>query len=176
MSSTRCSRCSSGLEHLVSEDPLNSEANYSCGKCSNSQRATQIRTGNMTIANELKELNRSKLENLMGFLTQYEPILGPTNAHVVEIKYAVVMLLANRKPYILENLTQEQLELKASLAEQLLSLASMVEPGSSRWRGQLLLELQVAQVAFFLFTHGFFACFILFYIRLPWRLVLRRPV
>ena len=43
----------------------------------------------------------------------------------------------------------EQLELKASLAEQLLSLASMVEPGSSRWRGQLLLELQVAQVAFF---------------------------
>ena len=103
----------------------------------------------MTIANELKELNRSKLENLMGFLTQYEPILGPTNAHVVEIKYAVVMLLANRKPYILENLTQEQLELKASLAEQLLSLASMVEPGSSRWRGQLLLELQVAQVAIF---------------------------
>ena len=85
----------------------------------------------------------------MGFLTQYEPILGPTNAHVVEIKYAVVMLLANRKPYILENLTQEQLELKASLAEQLLSLASMVEPGSSRWRGQLLLELQVAQVAIF---------------------------
>jgi len=147
MSATRCSRCSSGLEHLVSEDPLNSEANYSCEKCSNSQRATQIRTGNMTIANELKELNRSKLENLMGFLTQYEPILGPTNAHVVEIKYAVVMLLANRKPYILENLTQEQLELKASLAEQLLSLASMVEPGSSRWRGQLLLELQVAQVA-----------------------------
>ena len=101
MSATRCSRCSSGLEHLVSEDPLNSEANYSCEKCSNSQRATQIRTGNTTIANELKELNRSKLENLMGFLTQYEPILGPTNAHVVEIKYAVVMLLANRKPYIL---------------------------------------------------------------------------
>ena len=155
MSATRCSRCSSGLEHLVSEDPLNSEASYSCGKCSNSQRATQIRTGNMTIANELKELNRSKLENLMGFLTQYEPILGPTNAHVVEIKYAVVMLLANRKPYILENLTQEQLELKASLAEQLLSLASMVEPGSSRWRGQLLLELQVAQVAFFYLPMNF---------------------
>ena len=101
----------------------------------------------MTIANELKELNRGKLENLMGFLTQYEPILGPTNAHVVEIKYAVVMLLANRKPYVLENLTQEQLELKASLAEQLLQLASMVEPGSSRWRGQLLLELQVAQMS-----------------------------
>ena len=126
---------------------MNSEANYTCEGCSNSQRASQIRTGNMTIANELKELNRAKLENLMGFLTQYEPILGPTNAHVVEIKYAVVMLLANRKPYVLENLTQEQLELKASLAEQLLQLASMVEPGSSRWRGQLLLELQVAQMS-----------------------------
>ena len=147
MSATRCSRCSPDLQHLVSEDPLNSEANYTCEKCSNSQRASQIRTGNMTIANELKELNRAKLENLMGFLSQYEPILGPTNAHVVEIKYADVMLLANRKPYVLENLTQEQLELKASLAEQLLQLATMVEPGSSRWRGQLLLELQVAQMS-----------------------------
>lgn len=101
----------------------------------------------MTIANELKELNRSKLENLTGFLSKYEPILGPSNAHVVEIKYAIVALLANRPPYDLENLSKEELELKAALATQLLELAEHVEPGSSRWRGQLLLELQMAQVA-----------------------------
>jgi hypothetical protein len=119
----------------------------SCEICSNSQKASQIRTGNMTIANELKELNRSRLENLTGFLEQYEPTLGPTNAHIVEIKHAIVMLLANRKPYSLETLSREQLELKAGLAAELLELAGRVEPGASRWRGQLLLELQAAQVA-----------------------------
>ena len=147
MSATRCSRCTGDLQHLVSDDPLNNEANFSCEKCSNMQKASQIRTGNMTIANELKELDRSKLENLTGFLSQYEPILGPSNAHVVEIKYAIVALLANRPPYDLENLSKEELELKAALATQLLELAEQVEPGSSRWRGQLLLELQMAQVA-----------------------------
>lgn len=147
MSATRCSRCTGDLQHLVSDDPLNNEANFSCEKCSNIQKASQIRTGNMTIANELKELDRSKLENLTGFLSKYEPILGPSNAHVVEIKYAIVALLANRPPYDLENLSKEELELKAALATQLLELAEQVEPGSSRWRGQLLLELQMAQVA-----------------------------
>ena len=144
MSALRCSRCSGfkdgegdlqdgDLQHLVSENSLNSEASFGCEECNNSQKASQIRTGNMTIANELKELDRSRLENLTGFLVKYQPILGPTNAHTVEIKYAIVMLLGNRRSYTLENLNQEQLELKAALAKELLELATKVEPGSTRW-------------------------------------------
>ena len=106
--------------------------------------------GNMTISNELKELNRSKLSNMTNFLSKYENNLGPTNHHIVEIKYAIVMMLGNRIPYLLENLTQQELELKESLATQLIDLADKIEPGSSRWRGQLLLELQMAQVRYIL--------------------------
>lgn len=155
MSAVRCSRCAGfqdrtqmgDLQHLVSENPLNGESSYRCEKCTNTQKASQIRTGNLTIATELKELDRSKLENLTAFLEKYEPTLGPTNAHTVEVKHAIVMLLANRKPYSLDRLSKEQLELKAEMAKQLLELADKVEPGSSKWRGQLLLELQMAQVA-----------------------------
>merc|ERR1719481_1329173 len=155
MSAVRCSRCAGfqdsvqtgELQHLVSENPLSGESSYRCEKCTNTQKASQIRTGNLTIATELKELNRSKLENLTGFLDKYEPSLGPTNAHTVEVKHAIVMLLGNRKPYTLDKLNQDQLELKADMARQLLELADKVEPGSTKWRGQLLLELQMAQVA-----------------------------
>ena len=58
------------------------------------------------------------------------------------------MILANRKPYTLDNLTQEELELKERLAAQLIELADKIEPGSSKWKGQLLLELQMAQVRY----------------------------
>ena len=105
----------------------------------------------MTVSNELKELDRSKVSNMMNFLTKYENLLGPNNHHIVEIKFAIVMMLANRKPYTLENLTQEELELKERLATQLIELADKIEPGSSKWRGQLLLELQMAQVNLFSF-------------------------
>ena len=100
----------------------------------------------MTVSNELKELDRSKVSNMVNFLTKYENMLGPNNHHVVEIKFAIVMMLGNRKPYTLENLTQEELEMKDWIAAQLIDLADKIEPGSSKWRGQLLLELQMAQV------------------------------
>ena len=103
----------------------------------------------MTVSNELKELDRSKISNMMNFLTKYENLLGPHNHHVVEIKYAIVMMLGNRKPYLLENLSQQELELKEKLSTQLIDLADKIEPASSKWRGQLLLELQMAQVDLF---------------------------
>ena len=87
---------------------------------------------------------------MTNFLSKYENNLGPNNHHIVEIKYAIVMMLGNRAPYLLENLTQQELELKEALATQLIDLADKIEPGSSRWRGQLLLELQMAQVSYIL--------------------------
>jgi len=154
VSSVKCSRCAGfsdqvqkdDLQFLVPEDPLDAESIWRCQKCTNIQKASQIKAGNMTISNELKELNRSKLSNMTNFLSKYENNLGPTNHHIVEIKYAIVMMLGNRAPYLLENLTQQELELKEALATQLIDLADKIEPGSSRWRGQLLLELQMAQI------------------------------
>jgi len=155
LSAIRCSRCAGFADHiqnkdlqfLLPEDPLNTESIWRCQKCTNVQKASQIKAGNMTVSNELKELDRSKISNMMNFLTKYENLLGPNNHHIVEIKFAIVMILANRKPYTLDNLTQEELELKERLAAQLIELADKIEPGSSKWKGQLLLELQMAQVA-----------------------------
>ena len=108
----------------------------------------------MTVTNELKELDRSKLTRMMNFLSEYENMLGPNNHHIVEVAFAIVMLLAKRKPYLLENLTKEELELNVNFASQLIDLAEHIEPGSSKWRGQLLLELQVAQVKFIIVKYS----------------------
>jgi hypothetical protein len=40
----------------------------------------------VTVAKELKEVSRGSVESLVGFLTKYEGMLGPTNHHIVEVQ------------------------------------------------------------------------------------------
>ena len=56
------------------------------------------------------------------------------------------MMLGNNDNYSLEHLTRELLEMKENFAKQLLELADKIEPGCTKIRGQILLELQMAQV------------------------------
>ena len=139
----RCSQCPG---HLLSKDPLNVDSNWKCDKCDNEQRASGIKAGNASIVSEMKALDRHSLASLAQFLTKYEKLLGATNHHIVEIKYAIMMMLGNNERYSLETLTREQLDMKENFATQLLDIADKIEPGCTKIRGQILLELQIAQV------------------------------
>ena len=114
--------------------------------CSNEQRASGIKSGNLSITNEVKELDGNNLTSLTNFLIKYENLLGPFNHHIAEIKFKIVLMLGNNRNYKLSDLTREQLELKERFATEMLELADKIEPGSTKFRGQLLLELQIAQV------------------------------
>ena len=150
----RCSQCPG---HLLSKDPLNVDSNWKCDKCDNEQRASGIKAGNASIVSEMKALDRHSLASLAQFLTKYEKLLGSTNHHIVEIKYAIMMMLGNNGRYSLETLTREQLDMKENFATQLLDIADKIEPGCTKIRGQILLELQIAQV-----MTGYFYIILLF--------------
>lgn len=95
----------------------------------------------------MKDLDRHNLTSLAQFLSKYENILGPSNHHIVEIKYAIMMMLGNADNYALEHMTRELLEMKENFAKQLLELSEKIEPGCTKIRGQILLELQMAQIS-----------------------------
>ena len=143
LSSIKCSMCPG---HLMPVDPLNVDSNWKCDKCDNEQRASGIRAGNTQIVEEMKALDRHNLTSLAKFLSKYENLLGNSNHHIVEIKYAIMMMLGNNDRYPLSNLTRELLEMKENFAAQLLEIANKIEPGLTKIRGQILLELQIAQV------------------------------
>jgi len=155
LSAVRCSRCkgfnddvqSNDAQYLTSTNPLDTEATWRCSKCTNVQKATQIKSGNKSITNELSQVNRSNSDQLLTFLHKNEPILGRNNHNIVEAKYSLVSLLGNRAPYNLSDLSMELLQIKERFCRELLDVADCIEPGSSRWRGTLLLELQMAVVA-----------------------------
>ena len=45
----------------------------------------------MSVANELKEVNKGSVERLMTMLRKYEGILGPTNHHMVEVHFRYIL-------------------------------------------------------------------------------------
>ena len=143
LSSIKCSMCPG---HLMPIDPLNVDSNWKCDKCDNEQRASGIRAGNTQIVEEMKSLDRHNLTSLAKFLSKYEALLGSSNHHIVEIKFAIMMMLGNNDGYPLGSLTKELLEMKENFATQLLDIANKIEPGLTKIRGQILLELQIAQV------------------------------
>jgi len=155
LSAMRCMRCkgfsdniqSDDLQYLTPVNPLDLESVWRCGKCTNIQRADQIKAGNEKVVAALQQANRSSVEELLSFLHYHEPLLGPNNHHVVEVKYTIVSILGNRASYPLEELSMQLLTIKERFCRELLQLSEHIDPGLSRWRGQLLLELQMAIVA-----------------------------
>jgi len=147
LSAIKCSQCSSG--YLLPKDPLDVDSNWACDNpdCDNEQRASGIKSGNAQIAEEMKSLDRHSLTSLVKFLAKYEPLLGSSNHHIVETKFTIMMMLGNNDNYALENLTRDLLEMKENFALQLLEVANKMDPGCSKIRGQILLELQMAQVS-----------------------------
>ena len=132
MSGMKCSKCSG---YLLPTDPLNLDSNWKCssGSCSNEQRASGIKSGNLSITNEVKELDGNNLTSLTNFLIKYENLLGPFNHHIAEIKFKIVLMLGNNRNYKLSDLTREQLELKERFATEMLELADNFSAYQRDW-------------------------------------------
>merc|ERR1719427_378909 len=113
-----CPRCSDPTEFgsnfssildsghpMLQSNPLDTESDWVCYKTGITKTAHDVKMLKTRVAQELKDLNKTSLPALTGFLSRHESQLGPANHSVVEVKYAVVRLLGNRPPYSLEQLS-----------------------------------------------------------------------
>jgi len=77
------------------------------------------------------------------FLRQHSAVLPESNQLYREVQYRQVSLF---KQVDHELLDHNALLKKSYLCKQLLGLADKIEPGMTKWRGQLLFEMQSATV------------------------------
>ncbi|XP_040572968.1 SET domain-containing protein SmydA-8 [Lepeophtheirus salmonis] len=140
LSAFSCSECGGKMLPL---DPLDQKSNWKCEKCSHTLESTTVRHGIESMMDELKSIDRTNPENLEDFLKRYATLLPETNQLTREIQLGLVSLFKNRRN---EDLKTTQLLRKAFMCRQLLTVANRVDPGFSKWRGELLLEMQSANV------------------------------
>lgn len=138
ISALNCAKCSG---KMLNSNPLDQEATFGCEKCPNTLEAKQIRDGQDRLTGELKTIDRTNPVNLEQFLQTYISVLPETHQLSREIQYSLVL---QWKPN--EYLPTQTLLKKSLICKQLLDLADKIEPGMTKWRGQILFELQSATV------------------------------
>ena len=90
----------------------------------------------------MKSIEKTDIANLDNFLKKYATIIPDTHQLSREIQYSMVLLMKSKS----QNLPTQVLLKKTVICSQLLELADKIEPGMTKWRGQILFELQSASV------------------------------
>jgi len=140
LSALNCSKCGGTM---LSSNPLDADAPFRCQKCGHTLDAKQIQDGHDRLTNELKNTDRSDITSLEDYLKKYATVLPDTHQLSREIQYGMMLLLKSTKGSELNN---QQLLKKSVISKQLLDVAEKIDPGMSKWRGQILFELQSASV------------------------------
>ena len=103
----------------------------------------QVRDGHERLTTELKNIDKSDISNLDDFLRKYATILPDCSQLSREIQYNMMLMMKSKDQSIFPT---NILLKKTILCKELLDLADKIEPGMTKWRGQILFELQSASV------------------------------
>ncbi|XP_061718853.1 SET domain-containing protein SmydA-8 isoform X1 [Cydia pomonella] len=143
-----CSVCNSGGAAngamLMSTNPLDETANWKCEKCDHFILSKQMFWGNNALKQDLNKLDRNGPKQFEEFIMKYSQTLHPSNHLVLQAKLALIQIYGNYKGYTLSDLSDNLLQRKIDLCHELLEIADKIEPGWTRFRGTLLLDLQSA--------------------------------
>ena len=103
--------------------------------------AKQIREGHDRLTTELRSLDRSNPSNLEDFLQRYATVLPESNQLSREVQYGLLQLYKS-----VPDLPTHYLLKKSLVCKSLLDLADKIEPGLTKFRGEILFELQSTSV------------------------------
>ncbi|CAH0725550.1 unnamed protein product, partial [Brenthis ino] len=129
---------------LVSTNPLDETASWQCEKCGYYIQSRQMVWGNNALKQELRTLHKAGPKGFEEFINKYSSTLHSTNHLVIQAKLALMQIYGNYKGYTLTELPDHLLKRKVDLCHELLEVAEKLDPGWSRFRGTILLELQGA--------------------------------
>jgi len=141
---------------------LEDAAPWVCSDCGQEVPAEELQWLNQSITHEIETMNKSGPEHLEMFLEKYQGMLHPTSSHILQVKLALVQIYGNANGYLIQgifltknilytlifysDLSAEQVVRKIELAVELLEVLSILEPGKSRTRSQMQLEMQPTKV------------------------------
>ncbi|XP_013179737.1 PREDICTED: protein msta, isoform A [Papilio xuthus] len=129
---------------LVSTNTFDETAPWKCEKCDHYIQSRQMFWGNNALKQDLNKLNKSGPQELEEFIEKYKLTLHPRNHLIVQAKLALAQIYGNYEGYTLPELPNDLLNRKIEICHELLELADKLEPGWTRFRGTILLELQAA--------------------------------
>lgn len=144
----RCPKCKDGL--VLSEDPLNPEAVWSCSNKAAKNKAAcpgytlaakamELLTNR--ISSELDEIDSNNISAMESLLEKYRNVLHPNHYLNLEVKLNLSQLYGKINGYLIHEMSDEELRRKMEICKEILKIFDVIEPGYTRIRGVTLYEL-----------------------------------
>lgn len=141
LSGLKCLKCPEGF--YLPDTPLDCTSTWTCTQCKvqSPQGYSDMADSKVSAAIATLEGDGLTVDSCNKFLKTYSKVLHPNHAHILDVKYSLLNLLGHTEGSNMENLTEEELNLKEVLAKNFLEIASKILPGISRLKGTSLYEL-----------------------------------
>ncbi|KAG5674227.1 hypothetical protein PVAND_004207 [Polypedilum vanderplanki] len=143
-SSMKCSSCLFG--DVLSSNPLDSDANWICNKCSQENSAESIKEMLKALQGEID--NANSIEFLENSLEEYEHLLNPNHYIMTSMKNSLIDAYGHINGYMLHEMPDILLKRKIELCDELLAILDVFERGMTRARAMILYELHTPIVLY----------------------------
>lgn len=128
-SSLYCQKCPSNSGILMAENPLEESSEWVCRQCGTRHPANYVAEIIESVGKELVALKKGSASDCEGFLKKFSKILHPHHFYLTDVKMALCQMYGHLEGQSLVDLNDETLEMKESLALELLKLADVISPG-----------------------------------------------
>ncbi|XP_059477040.1 SET domain-containing protein SmydA-8 [Neocloeon triangulifer] len=135
-----CPKC--GAPRVLPSDPLNDQAPWECVACgSYSANATSVDLLLRRLGDEAEAIDVDDVPAFEKFLVKYSKLLPPSHYLLLGVKHSLCQLYGKVAEYLISDLSDDMLERKKDICEELMPIFDVLEPGMSRLRGMTLYEL-----------------------------------
>lgn len=145
--------CPACRSPVITRDVTDLNSDWSCTKCGKVFPSLKVSKVTSAIKEQAEglEYNKDQLEKCgvrahEAFLKKFKPILHPNHVVLIKVKYALAKMYGRMEGYEANNLTDQQLERKLGLCQEVLSVLDLIMPGQSRMRGVIMYELHLPLV------------------------------
>ncbi|CAG9767133.1 unnamed protein product [Ceutorhynchus assimilis] len=119
--------------------PTNDDENWICNKCNSTVPNLLVNSLLDKIGKEISDLDKNNVSKCKAFINKLKGILPSNNFHLVDVKLALSQLIGQTMGGLAQ-VSNEDLELKRSICEELIKLTETIIPSEKRVRGLLKFE------------------------------------
>lgn len=124
-----CQKCPLNSGILLIENPLDEASDWLCRQCGSRQPAKYVADIVETVGKELVALKKGSVSGCEGFLRKFSNILHPNHFYLTDVKMALCQMYGHLEGQNLIDLSDDILNMKESLALELIKVADAVSPG-----------------------------------------------
>ena len=142
VSSIRCSHCEEGA---LTHGEAGHTDTWGCDKCGHRMSYDQYSAMDAQLLAVQTRFNKGDVEEMKMILSSYSPKLTESHGLILETKQHLAAALGRVDGYRYDQMSQEDMDLKISISQDLFRALNILEPGLSKSRGITLLDLAECQ-------------------------------